>query len=296
MKLNVIVTLLGTAVLMLASINTASAANAPSTSANTQTTSTTQAKKTETKETETQFHIAASVTRSTNLIDFQDGSRSDSMDYQVSPSLKMSIGTLSTSLSYSQDLKDESSTASDIGDIPLKFSFNRTKLDWFETKQASLGYSLTAVIPASKMSVKKDELKTAISGAVSFSVTPKDGEGFSYSAGLSVGQNIHAYEEDINGSVLNKYSSNQSIALGYAISNWSFDVSFANRTRLTYKNSTKSSFEISEEISYAINDNFGAAIGHSNSGASLKPNGTDTNIDLINENSSVVYASLNVTY
>lgn len=293
--MNVFVTLLVPTVVLLASTHMAVASTITTTSANTQTASSTTALAAPVAPAASNYNISMSVTRSTNLIDFQDGSRSDTLDYSISPSLKTSYGSFATSITYSQNLRDQySRTASDWGDVPLSFSFKPTTFKLLE-RNAKLSYSITAVLPLSQYSVKKDQLRTAISGRIGFALMP-DGNGFGYSAGISLGRSIHSYEEDINGSVLNQYSSNQTLAISYGLDDWSFSVDFANRTRLTYRNSVKSTFDISEEVSYSVNRNIQLAVGHTNAGSTLKPNGTDSNIDLYNENNSSVYASLGLNY
>ena len=293
MKLNVFVTLLVPTVVMLASINMASAM----TSANTQTaTSTTALPEPAPAAAASAFHFSLSLSRSTNLVDYQDGSRSDSLDYAFNPSMKTSFGSFATSLAYSQNLRDQyNSTASDWSDIPFIFSFNPKTYIWL-ARNAKVQYSVTAVIPISQYSVKKDQLQTALSGKIGFSLMPVEGNGFGIVTGISLGRNFHSYEEDINGSVLNQYSSNQNAGISYVFNDWSFSADFVNRTRWTYKNSVKSSFEISEEIGYSINPNFSAAIGHTNAGATLKVNGADSNVDLYNENTAIVYATLGMSY
>ena len=297
MKISDFVTPLVATFLMLASSNTALA----NTSANTQnsktsSTSSTKVAKPTPVATTPDFHISASISRSRSLIDFQDGTRNDFMDYSVSPSVKVSYGTFSSVLAYSQNLRDEyTKTSSDWADVPVTFSFNSTKFKLTDEQNAKISYSLTAIIPNSQLSVKKDQLQTSLSGRIGFSVAPT-GDGFSYGVGVSLGRNFHAYEEDINGSVLNQYSSNQSLSVGYGLGDWSIGLDFTNRTRLTYKGNTKSAFDISEELGYAVNDNFSLAIGHSNGGSTLKPNGTDSNIDIYNENNSTIYASLGLSY
>lgn len=290
-------TLLAATVSMLASINSATAQTSANTPASTASTSTTAvAKPKAAAPTTPDFNIKASITRSSSLIDFQDGSRSDSMDYMVSPSLKVSFGTFSTVLAYSQDLRNVyDKRASDWADIPLSFAFKPTTWKMNDSFNGRITYSLTATIPNSQTSVKKDQLQTSLSGKIGFALTPAT-EGFSVAVGISAGRNFHAYEEDINGSVLNQYSSNQNLSLGYSIGDWSVGADFVNRTRWTYKGNTKSAFEISEEIGYSINDNFSAAIGHSNAGSTLKANGTDSNIDIYNENTSMVYGTLGLSY
>lgn len=267
------------------------------TGANTQTiTSTTTVATPAAPKAPSDFHLGMEISRSTNLIDFQDGTRNDSLDYALSPSIKTSFGTFLTSLTYSQNLRDQySRTASDWGDVPLIFSFKPTVWKLLD-RDAKFSYSITVALPLSQYSVKKDQLQTALSGKVGFSLSPAGGTGFAYTAGLSLGRNIHAFEEDINGSVLNQYSSNQNIGIIYTYENWSFSTGFVNRTRLTYKNSVKSSFEINGEVGYSINSGISLAVGHTNAGSTLKANGTDSNIDLINENNSTVYATLGISY
>jgi len=242
------------------------------------------------------FGISAVLSRSTSLVDFKDGSRSDGMDIQVTPSVGFSSGKLSAVFGYSQNLRDEySETENDFADVPLSWSFKSTPLNWFEDFDSKITYSTTAVAPVSKLSTKRDQLQTAISGKIGFSLTPKD-EGFSVAAGITAGRNFHAYETDINGNVLNQYSSNQTLSVGYGIGSWSLGVDYIHRTRWTYRGNIKTSFGLSEELGYSVNDNFALAIGHSNEGPTLRPNGTDSNIDFFNENSSVIYGSLSLSY
>lgn len=275
---------------LLVSLQTLAAAT-PSTS----NTSVTQAKKT--VPAPASFSLGFDVTRSTSLIDHQDGSRSDAMDYSVKPAVKLSFGTLSSEIAYTQNLRDEATpTENDFADIPVKLSFIPVKLNLVNDYNSRIGYSLTALAPVSKNSTQRDQLQTAISAGLSFAMDPLDGQGLSFSTSVSLGRNVHAYEEDINGRVLNQHSSNQTIGLGYGLSDWSLSATFINRSRLTYQNNTKSSFEIVEELGYTLNDNFALALGHTNSGASLKPNGTDSNVEIYNENSSVVYATLSMTF
>lgn len=243
-----------------------------------------------------EFHSLLYVSRSTSLIDFEDGTRQDSMDYLFKPSLKMPVGTVAATFAYTQDLRDKySGTASDWSDIPVAFTFKPTTWKWNASQQAKVSYSLTAVMPLSKMSVKKDELQTSLGAGVSFSVAPV-ADGFNYGVSVTAARNLHAYEEDINGQVLNQYSSNQTLSAGYTYGDWSVSVDFVNRARWTYQGNTKNTFELTEELGYAVNDAVSLAVGHTNAGAGLKPNGTDSNIDLYDENDSIVYATLGLAY
>lgn len=285
MKLNVFMTLILGTVLLLASANQAQAGNTAGSSTTTASAPPTQ-----------DFHLKLNLSRSTNLVDFHDGTRTDGMDYEIDPSLKTPWGTVMASITYSQDLRDQTSESpSDWGDVPVILILAPTKLHLFGG-QAKVAYQVSATIPASKKSVKKDELQASVGGKISLSVESEDSEGFSYGGSISAGQNFHAYEEDINGAVLNKFSSNQSITAGYSLADWSVSLLGINRTRWTYRNNIKSSFEISEELAYSANKNIELAMGHTNAGSPLKANGTDSNIELVNENTSTVYGALTLTY
>lgn len=240
------------------------------------------------------FQFALQVTRSASLYDFQDGTRNDSLNYELSPSMQTSIGTFKALASYTQNLNDKSQTASDWNDTAIIYAFPPTS--WQMTDNTiRISYSLTAAIPTSQNSIKRDHLQTSLSAKIGFSVSPL-ADGFTYGMSISAGRNLHAYEEDINGNVLNQYSSNQNISLGYTQGDWNLSLDFTNRSRLTYRNNTKSAFEVSEEIGYSLTDNMSFSVGHTNAGPTLKANGTDSNIELYNENTSSVYAGMSWTY
>lgn len=288
MKLATAVTLFVASVLLLA--NSAIAAESQTA---TQTVTTKPAKKAESLPS---YGVLALLNRSTSLVDFQDGTRSDNMDFLLSPSVKLAPGRLSATMTYSQNLRDDSSqTENDFGDIPVTFTFKAIPMGGYRDYDTSLSYSATAVAPVSKISTKKDQLQTSLSGKIAWSLGPKE-DGVSLLTSLTAGRNFHSYEEDINGNVLNQYSSNQQIKLGYSFGSWSVSADFIHKSRWTYKGNVKSAFELTEEIEYGINKNYAVAIGHTNAGSVLKPNGTDTNIDIYNENNSVIYGTLTLSY
>ena len=292
MKLNVLVTLLVCTVLMLVSSISATASTTPETN-NTSTTQT----KTEKAPAPKSFGLSMEISRSTSLVDFKDGSRSDGLDIVIVPSVSAFNGKISAQLAYSQNLRNQySQTENDFADVPVTYAFKAIPLSWVDGKNTRFSYSVTAVVPVSKYSRIKDELQTALSGRVGLSLAPAEDDGFGASVGVTLGRNFHTYEEDINGSVLNQYSSNQSLGIEYTMGSWNVGVDFVNRTRLTYKGNTKSTFELTEEIGYSVNDNFSLALGHTNAGSTLKANGVDSNVELIDENSSVIYGTIGFSY
>lgn len=300
MKLATTVTLFVSTVLFLANFAIAEETTTISIASSVPTTPPTQTSTTATKPAKKSaspsYGISATISRSTSLVDFQDGSRSDGLEVMVLPSVTFNAGTLIATFGYSQNLRDEySETENDFADIPVTFGFMGTPLNWFDDYNTKIIYSTTALVPVSKLSTKRDQLQGALSGKIGLSLTPKD-DGFSTTVAVTAGRNFHAYEEDINGKVLNQYSSNQTLSLGYGVGSWSIGVDYIHRTRWTYRGNIKTAFGLSEEIGYSINENFAVAMGHTNEGSTLKANGTDSNIDFFNENSSMVYGSLSLTY
>lgn len=291
MSLKLFVTFLVASVLLLVSKDMAWAAN------NNTITTTAKKKTFQPPKEVNNWIVELSFERSTNLIDFEDGSRSDSMSYSLKPSYKMAYGNLSTTLVYIQNLRDSfDSTTAGLADIPISFSFKTDSWTWNDSQKAKFNYSLTTIIPASQYSVKKDLLQTAISGRAGFSVMPSSGEGFAYSTGLSVGRNFHTYSEDINNVVLNQYSASLSMGADYARGDWNIGANFSYVSRWTYHNNVKTGFKSSEKIGYTVNKNISLAVGHSNEGSTLKPNGIDSNIEVFNENNSTVYLTLGLIY
>jgi hypothetical protein len=246
------------------------------------------------------FNASVLVSRNTSLIDYKDGSRKDGIDYLFVPGVKTYFGSFSTKLAYSKNLRETDTTAddkSDWADAPVTFAMNPKKWLWSPPYVITVTPTLTAVVPLSQVSIKRDQLQTAIIGGLSFGIIPdgifikKDGA-WNLAIGVTAGRNFHSYEENIVGTVLNKYSSNQTLNLGYAYKDVSFGVEYIHKARWTYQGNMKEAFELTEELGYSFNEKFSVAVGHTNAGAGLRANGMDSNIEVINENDSVVYVSM----
>ncbi len=253
-------------------------------------------------ESDYKFSTTVEVSRSTSLYDFHDGSRSDGLDLLFAPSVKTPVGNFSIKESYSKNLRDDQATSNGFSDLSVGYSYKSYDWEWSAPYVLTLRPSVSFVIPISDISVKKNQLQTAVSGGMTFGLRPdglgeKEAGAWNVSVGLTAGRSFHTYEEDINGAVLNKYSSNQTLSLGYTISDFSFSFEYTNRSRWTYQNNIKQSFVITQELSYAVNDHFYTTIGHSNDASSvLKANGFESNIQIIDENNSGVYLTLGSSF
>lgn len=229
----------------------------------------------------------------TSLYDYQDGTSSSGLDYSLRFNLKLSKDyTLRLDGSYSQDPKR-----------PQNDDFNDTSLGLvrapFELgKLIKLGYKVGAVAPTSKKSSTLQNMQGAATAGLTVMINPdRLIPGLAVVSGLSLRRNFHQYDTAMNGEVNTQYSSSQSLSVGY---DWAYGISttveFVHKNGLTYQNNIKESFEHTEEIGYEINKTISVAVGHTNSGNALKPNGTDSNVSLIDENSSLVYASATVAF
>ncbi len=244
------------------------------------------------------FSGSFEISRSTALYNFRDGSHADGLDLQFVPVLMTPIGSFSLKETYSRNLHNDNDVNAGFSDAAVTYGFGSMDWDWSTPYVLTLSPSATVIIPISEISVKKNQLQTAIAGGLSLGIRPDNvGEnqsaGWTFSIAATAGRSFHAFEEDINGAVLNKYSSNQSVSLGYKISDFNFVFNYTNRSRWTYQNKIKQSFVMSQEIAYSINENFNVSVGHTNDVASiLKANGFESNLQIIDENNSGVYLSL----
>ncbi|MFV3408457.1 hypothetical protein ACNH6C_07605 [Bdellovibrio bacteriovorus] len=230
---------------------------------------------------------------STNMIDYEDGTRGESMDYMARFNLKLNnTFTARVQGGYAQDLKDSQNDSFS----NTTFSVNRTP---FEVgKRLSMNYRVGMVAPTSKDAQKRQNMITALTAGTTFIVNPDYLiSGLDITATLGFNRNFHQYETALDGSVNTEYSSNQGLSFAYSFANGiSLSADFVHMNTWSYQRVMRDSFDFSQEIGYEINPTFSIAMGHTNSGSTLKPNGTDSNIDLMDEDTSIVYGSVTVVF
>jgi len=231
--------------------------------------------------------------RSTSLVDFQDGTRKDGMDYLTRFNLKLNKDyNLRLDGGYSQDLKN--SDSNDFGDTSLSLVRKPVAVG----RTFMMGYSLAAIAPTSKDSHVRQNLQAGTSASLITMINPdRLIPGWAIVSGISFRKNFHQYDTAIDGSVNTAYSSSQSISITYDFPiGITLSGEFAHKNAWTYQNNVKEAFEHTEEVGYAFNKTVSAAVGHTNSGNALKANGQDSNIELVNENTSLIYASTTVAF
>ncbi len=231
--------------------------------------------------------------RSTSLYNFEDGTKRDGMDYSARLNFKISNEySLRVQGGYSQDLNypetnDFSDTSVNLQRAPVAFG-----------KNFLIGYRVGAGIPTSKDSHTRQNLLLSTSAALNIMINPdRLIPGFEVASSISAGRNFHQYETAIDGRVNTQYSSNQTLSLSYGFnSGISISADFLHRNTWSYQNVMRDSFEMTQELGYQLNPTWAFAIGHTNSGSTLKPNGSDSNVQIVDEKSSLVYASTTVIF
>ena len=231
--------------------------------------------------------------RSSSLVDFEDGTRKDQNNYLTRFTYKFTE-TYGMRLQggYSQDLRY--SENNDFSDASISLLRTPGKV----SNNILLGYRVSAVAPTSKDSYKRQGLQTALSTALVGMINPdRLIPGLTVNASVSVGRNIHQYETALDGRVNNQYSSAQALSIGYGLKyGLSLSAEFVHKNAWSYQNVMRDSFEMSQELGFQFNPSFAVAIGHTNAGSSLRPNGNDSNVQIIDENTSTLYGSLTATF
>lgn len=230
--------------------------------------------------------------RSTSLVDFQDGSRRDGADYLLRLNFKLNSDfSVRLQGGYSQDLN-----------YPETNDFTDTSLSVVRSPMAGkyimLGYRGAASIPTSKDSHKRQSLKTSLSTGLLGMINPdRLIPGLDINGALNVGRNIHEYETALDGRVNTQYSSSQTLGISYSFKyGLSVSAEFLHRNIWSYQNVMRDSFEMSQELGWQMNSFLSVAIGHTNSGSTLKANAMDSNVQILDENTSLLYGSLTATF
>lgn len=237
---------------------------------------------------------SVSLSQSRSLIDYQDGTLSESQSAAIGLRGRLSNNwTVSGSASLNQDTRDSESLGNGASDTSISFSRKSTKL----TTNLTSGYSFSTLLPTSKYSSQYQNLQGTLGASYRIGFAEDvlmDGLDISFALGAT--RLFHQFDTDKSGAVLNQYSVRESVSASYSYKKFSFSLDANHRHAWTYQGRVKQAYEISEEISYSVLPNWGVSLGHTNSEAWLKPNGQDSNFKLINENNSIVYISTSVLF
>lgn len=251
-------------------------------------------------ETSIQFSIGVQVSQSRNMIDFQDGTREDATEVLLLPKYSTSIGSFSAKILYTQNNKDSEDITNGFADTLVTYTYPSIDWGWKSPYILYVNPGFTLGLPTSRASQKQTQLKGAGIFNLAMGIRPDEivptEHSWTFLLSLTAGRNFYSFEEDINGKVLNQYSSNQTISLGYNYMNWSLAIDLVNKSRWTFQNNVRETFISNQEIGYAINDHLTVSVGHTNEASAQKANGMDSNLNFIDEKTSTVFATMGVSY
>lgn len=237
---------------------------------------------------------------STSLYDFHDGTRQDGMDYLLRVNLIMNKDySFRITTGYSQNL-DNNANLDGGGYTVSGFTDSSIALVRSPIPMGSyllFAPSIAVGIPTSQQSREGASLEAALKAGFTALINPaKLWTGVDLAFIVNGSRNINQYDTALDGSINTEYVLIEGISADYSYGNFSISAEFSNRNNWGYDGSTQQYFEHTEELDYQLNPTFLFGLGHTNSGSIFKPNGVDSNIELINEDTSMVYASLAVIF
>jgi len=204
----------------------------------------------------------------------------------ISPSIKLSKNL---NLSSSVVMYKEETGAGNSGfdNTPIALSY-RMPL----TPQIAWTNSVAVILPTNRQ--LQDETTYQGAGKVGTNISFSElflGSTLSY--GVSFTRNVHELQQtNVGGFNMREnvtQAINHSLPLGR---DWSFDTSFVYTYGWTYLDDSRSKFYAGVNLNWNFVKDWTASLGTSNEGNALKPNGSDSNIEFYNDNSSVVKFSL----
>lgn len=200
----------------------------------------------------------------------------------ISPSIKLAKNL---SLSSSVVMYKEETGAGNSGfdNTPISLAYRMTL-----TPQIAWTNSVAVILPTNRQ--LQDETTYQGAGKVGTNISFSDlflGSTLSY--GVSFTRNVHELQQtNVGGFNMREnvtQAINHSLPLGR---DWSFDTSFVYTYGWTYLDDSRSKFYAGVNLNWNFVKDWTASLGTSNEGNALKPNGSDSNIEFYNDNSSVV--------
>lgn len=239
------------------------------------------------------FGVYAAISQSNSLVNREDGSQQSSIDLTIIPSYKIFDRlSLKARLDATQDLINQENSELTNASGSITYS----GLSFLKGMDNSL--ILSGGLPVTKAHEAQSFLFST-TGTLTASINQKEFnlDRFTGTAYLSLGRNFHTYEDEIGGRINTLYYSKQGLEVGYTlINNLTLSAGLEHSNGVSYQNEIRESFAISESLTYAFNETYSANLSHSNSGAALKADGRTSNVEFLNEDSSVISAGLEVSF
>lgn len=118
--------------------------------------------------------------------------------------------------------------------------------------------------------------------------------GSSLTYGIFLSRNFHELEQNSAGAFNIRESATQNINYAQPLTDKvALITSFSYIYSVNYADTSRTKFYVGMDLNWQIRSDLGVYIGTSNEGNALKPNGSDSNIEFYNDNSSIVKVGLN---
>lgn len=240
--------------------------------------------KTEKIQRENPFHLTMSLTVSSNL--YKDGSpnREASTELLFNPSVELSK---ETSLAVKAVLTQEQTQAQNtlLSNTLISLS---TKGPDFGTTESN--FTLGGVAPTDPEERKTNHLQ---GGALLGTSLKNHWRMFNWTYGLSLTRNFHEYTVNAEGEPNIQYSLKNALELEAEInSKWSITTAGLYKKGWTYRNFQRDAFGFEMGVNYNLSKTLQVSAGFSNEGGALKANGQDSNIQIYDEKTTALKASV----
>ncbi|MES3038524.1 MAG: hypothetical protein V4736_11520 [Bdellovibrionota bacterium] len=230
--------------------------------------------------------IEMNLERSATVIAEKDPNSNIATSITVIPSYKL---TDKLTLSARTDIEktENGQRETKFADSSLTLSLKGFKL----SPTFSTVHFLAGVVPTSEKSQQDDKLKGAAS--LTNRIVGEFAIG-TYSYSLGFRRNVHEFEVSRDGKPTIKQTLSHRLLGETKLfgSKFSFAHDLTYRNGWTYNDSQRQSFTFGLDLAYAATEKFSTYIGTTNEGSALRANGRDSNLELYNENTSVLRAGL----
>lgn len=235
------------------------------------------------------FHILLNATTSSNM--YAEGSQREmATELLINPSYKLaekmtlsSKGVLSRDNNTSEDTQEGNSS---ISNVSLTLGFQGPVVG----PELKTTYAFSGIAPTNETSRKRDRLKGAAAVAGGIKGTWKR---LTAGYGISLQRNFHEFNINAAGQANVEYSLTQTLSQEIDLSSgWSLSFEEMYRQGRTYRNFQRQTYGFGADINYEITKQWAANVGWANEGAALKPNGTESNVELYDENTSTIHIGI----
>lgn len=182
-----------------------------------------------------------------------------------------------------------------VRDPRISFKRRMPSIGKYITTSAAAGFSL----PFSESSRKTTGLKTglSLSGTLVYDATKHILPKLSVVYVPGVKANFHEYKISTTGSSNTQYTLSNALVFAYSISDKiALSLSNAYYRNFTYAGNYNDGFSFDQSLTFVLPQSFSATIGHAIGGTALAVNGTESNVQIFDEDLSTYYVSLGFSY